>query len=272
MSAPNEHLPVTVVIPCFRCRDTIFRAVESVARQSARPLEVILVDDHSADATLQTLELIANQYPKDWIKVIALEQNGGPGSARNAGWVAAQGEYVAFLDADDAWHPKKLELQYSWMHAHPEVALTGHGTMRLKADEILDAPIGLLSGHPITARKLLLSNRFPARSVMVRKDIPFRFSPGKRHSEDYLLWLQIVLNGLPAQYLNAVLAFSYKADFGGAGLSAHLWKHEKGELATYRQLLRENLISMPIYCAVFAISVLKFARRVLLCALPARSA
>lgn len=272
MSASDEPIPVTVVIPCFRCKDTIFRAVESVARQSARPLEVILVDDHSDDATLQTLELIAGQHPKDWIRVVALKQNGGPGSARNAGWAAARGEYIAFLDADDAWHPEKLELQYRWMRAHPGVVLTGHGTMRLKANEIPDLPIGQLSGHPVTASKLLLSNRFPARSVMVRNDVPFRFNPGKRHSEDYLLWLQIVLSGLAAQYLDAVLAFSYKADFGGAGLSAQLWKHEKGELATYRQLLRGNLISMPIYCAMCAFSLLKFVRRVLLCALPARSA
>lgn len=272
MSAPHEHIPVTVVIPCFRCKDTILRAVESVARQSAQPLEVILVDDHSADTTLHTLGLIAGQYQKDWVRVIALEQNGGPGSARNAGWAAAQGEYVAFLDADDAWHPEKLELQYHWMHTHPEVALTGHGTMRLKADEILDVHIVQLSGHPITARQLLLSNRFPARSVMVRKDIPFRFAPGKRHSEDYLLWLQIVLNGFTAQYFDTVLAFSYKPDYGGAGLSEHLWKHEKGELATYSQLLREKLISMPVYSAISVISLLKFVRRVLICALSIRSA
>lgn len=257
---------VSVIIPCYRCADTIERAVESVINQTLPPKEILLVEDCSNDAgsTLAALYRLQQQFQGEIsISVIPLNQNGGPGSARNAGWKAAQGTYIAFLDADDAWHPKKLELQYHWMQMHPEVALTGHGTTRLKTNEMPDISIGLPNSFPIGALKLLLSNRFPARSVMIRNDIPLRFSPGKRYAEDYLLWLQIVLTGYRAHYLDVILAFSYKADFGGAGLSKHLWAHEKGELETFGQLYREGFISLMTYGAVTVFALLKFVRRIL---------
>ena len=248
----------------YRCAGTIERAVESVINQTLTPKEILLVEDCSDDAGITLAALYHTQQNfqgKVSIRVIPLKQNGGPGSARNAGWAVAQGTYVAFLDADDTWHPKKLEFQYRWMQMHPEVALTGHGTMRLETNEMPDIPIVQPRSYPVSALKLLLSNQFPARSVMIRNDIPLRFSQGKRYAEDYLLWLQIVLTEYHAHYLDVVLAFSYKADFGGAGLSKHLWEHEKGELATFAQLYREGLISLMAYGAVSVFSLLKFLRR-----------
>lgn len=256
--------PVSVIIPCYRCADTIERAVESVINQTLPPKEILLVEDCSEDAgiTLALLYQLQQKFQGEIsLSVIPLKQNGGPGSARNIGWDAAKGIFIAFQDADDAWHPRKLEFQYHWMQSHPEVALSGHGTTRLETNEVPDTSIGPLNSYSINAFKLLLSNRFPARSVMIRKDIPFHFSPGKRYAEDYLLWLQIVLTGYRACYLDASLAFSYKADFGGAGLSRHLWKHEQGELATFGQLYREGLISIVTYIAVSALSFLKFLKR-----------
>lgn len=121
---------VSVVIPCYRCSDVIERAVTSVWEQTLRPAEVILVDDCSGDGTVDTLYALQKKFPPNWIKVIELEQNSGPGEARNAGWAAASHSYVAFLDADDSWHPQKIEIQYSWMIEHPDVVLTGHECVR----------------------------------------------------------------------------------------------------------------------------------------------
>lgn len=113
----SESAPVSVVVPCWRCRDTIARAVESIAAQTRLPHEVILVDDASGDGTAGALHALAGRYPKDWITVIEQRDNGGAGVARNAGWETASSPYIAFLDADDAWHPKKLEIQVAWMEA-----------------------------------------------------------------------------------------------------------------------------------------------------------
>ena len=147
VNRPADHrtgVPVSVIVPCYCCAATIETAIESVARQTARPAEVILVDDASGDDTVAALRRLHHRHGADWMKVIRQEQNGGPSVARNAGWAMATQPYLAFLDADDSWHPRKVELQYGWMAAHPEVALTGHSVavsrLNARKPEVLDTP------------------------------------------------------------------------------------------------------------------------------------
>jgi len=83
---------VSVIIPCYRCTDTIERAVNSIAEQTLLPAEVILVDDLSGDNTLAQLHRIQENYPQGWIHVIALPKNASPGTARNVGDHRPQGQ------------------------------------------------------------------------------------------------------------------------------------------------------------------------------------
>jgi len=122
----NDLVAVSVVVPCYRCKETIERAVASVMGQTQVPAELILVDDQSGDGSLDLLKLIQSKYGCNQIKVVSLTVNQGAASARNAGWDVATQPYVAFLDADDAWHPLKIEIQLEWMLKHPGAALTGH--------------------------------------------------------------------------------------------------------------------------------------------------
>ena len=123
----TEAVPVSVVMPCYRCAQTVERAVASVAAQTVRPMELILVDDGNADETRSVLAALRDRYSPGWIKLVLLEQNVGAASARNAGWEAASGQFIAFLDADDSWHPRKIELQYRFMLAQPDIVMSGHG-------------------------------------------------------------------------------------------------------------------------------------------------
>src|SRR5437879_2701049 len=116
---------VSAVVPCYRCAPTIRRAVESVARQTVRPFELILVDDASADSTAAELSRLKCELG-DWVRIVSLDENRGAAGARNAGWELARGKYVAFLDADDTWLPTKIERQLAFMEAHPEFVLSGH--------------------------------------------------------------------------------------------------------------------------------------------------
>ncbi len=114
----KSKAPVSVIIPCFCCTSTIGRAVESILSQTLLPAELILVDDCSNDGglTIAKLKQIQDQYQSE-IKIMVLEmkRNDGPGSSRNLGWSIATQPYIAFLDADDSWHSKKIEIQYGWM-------------------------------------------------------------------------------------------------------------------------------------------------------------
>lgn len=254
--------PVSAIVPCYRCADTIERAVTSVVSQTQRPYELILVDDASGDDTLKMLQNLRDRFGTDWINVIPLPQNGGPSLARNKGWEMATQPYIAFLDADDAWHPCKIEIQHNWMKNHPNVALTGHDCIWIKSDEFsyTDLPREWKAWH-ISPRHLLLSNKLPTRSVMLRRDIPLRFELTKRYSEDYLLWLQIVLSGYDAWRLELPLAYLFKAPYGEGGLSSDLLKMERGELDTYHGLHKTNLINKWVYLFFSVISIIKFLRR-----------
>lgn len=256
--------PVSVAIPCYRCAGTIGRAVGSIAAQTLLPAEVILVEDGSRDGTLDQLHKLAAAHAPGWIRVVALPENRGAADARNAGWAAAGQPYLAFLDADDAWHPRKIELQYGYMASHPEVALCGHGYETLGAAGIPQGEHGNLVAHPLSRLSLLLSNRLITPSVMLKRDLPQRFLSGRRHVDDHLLWLQIQGAGHLLVLLSAPLAHVYKPMYGAGGLSSQLRAMEKAELENYWILRRDGGIGLFAALALSAWSLAKFARRLLL--------
>lgn len=265
----NDLVAVSVVVPCYRCKETIERAVASVMRQTKVPAELILVDDQSGDGSLDLLKLIQSKYGCNQIKVVSLTVNQGAASARNAGWDVATQPYVAFLDADDAWHPLKIEIQLEWMLKHPGAALTGHACQIVMMSEKNDSEdnsvdVTAFLGvdfKKVESRALLTSNPFPTRSVMLRRDLPHRFFAGKRYSEDYLLWCEILLDGYACYLSPLPLAFMFKADYGEAGLSGNLWAMEKGELDTYRKLFCDGRIGRLLFSALFFWSIAKYVRR-----------
>jgi glycosyltransferase involved in cell wall biosynthesis len=257
----NSTVPVSVVVPCFRCASTIERAVASVAAQSSRPVEVILVDDCSKDRTTDVLESLVARYGSGWIKIRRLENNMGAASARNAGWAVASQRFVAFLDADDAWHPKKLEIQYDFMKANPEVALCGHGHRLLDQNILPDWEVSTPTARIVSRWRLLLSNQFVTPSVMVQRGVSSRFVEDQRHMEDHMLWLQISFSGAGVVKLDTELAAIYKAPFGARGLSAQIGLMEQGELENYRRLLNSKFINRYQFVGVCGYSLLKYLRR-----------
>jgi GT2 family glycosyltransferase len=98
----SERFSVSVVIPAFNVEDLISRALDSILVQTVRPSEIIVVDDGSTDGTAHQVERYG-----DKVRYIH-QENSGPSVARNTGIRAATSDWVAFLDADDLWHPDKL--------------------------------------------------------------------------------------------------------------------------------------------------------------------
>jgi hypothetical protein len=128
------------------------------------------------------------------------------------------------------------------------------------------------SAHPVAARHLLWSNSFPTRTVMLRRDVPLRFDPQHRYAEDYNLWLRLAYEGFQLWTLPATLAFSFKEDFGEQGLSANLWRMERGELDALVMLFRCEKISIAELIGSCSWSLLRFVRRLALSGLRARHA
>jgi glycosyltransferase involved in cell wall biosynthesis len=107
----------TIIIPCFNAEKTIQRALESVFGQSYKNYEVIIINDGSIDDTAKKVgKFLKEKKLKNWFYFF--QNNQGPSIARNKGAQKAKGKYLAFLDADDEWHPKKLEIQYNIITEH----------------------------------------------------------------------------------------------------------------------------------------------------------
>ena len=106
---------ITCIIPVFNGERYLREALGSVFAQTYRSLDVVLVDDGSTDNTAA----IAATY-NGCVRYVH-QNNLGPPAARNMGIRAAMGEFIAFLDADDLWHPEKLERQIARFQARPEL-------------------------------------------------------------------------------------------------------------------------------------------------------
>jgi len=257
----HAHAPVSVVVPCYRCADTIGASVASVAAQSLPPAEVLLVDDCSGDGTLDALQELAARYPPGWIKVVGSPRNGGPSQARNIGWARASQPYIAFLDADDTWAPAKLELQMAALREDPGIALIAH-RMDVRDRDAGPPPLRPPVRVRILGRKrLLLNNPFPTASVVLRRDLPFRFNESFRRVEDFLLWAQICFSGYRCAKINQTLASWHKANYGVGGLSGDLAAmHRAGKEVRY-ELLRQGWVTPTEHRVARVIGTVRRARR-----------
>ena len=254
----NSKLDVSVVMPCYCCTETLDRAILSIFEQVMLPKELILVDDASGDGTLARLQDWRDRYP-NFIRVIALSSNQGAGEARNAGWAISTGKYVAFLDADDSWHPKKLAIQYEYMQNNSDVCLSGHAhTLNVVLDKVSDTNTTVQN---FSWWRLLASNPFVTPSVMVRQDVDARFKKGRRYMEDHLLWMELVLTQHKVVRLDIPLAILYKAQVGVSGLSSHMWAMTQADLSNYWQLYREGLLGFFSLLLFWLWAGLKFFRR-----------
>jgi len=251
---------VSVIIPAYNSANTIIRALQSVTAQTLAPLEIIVVDDASTDTTR---DLVASFASLSSIPVHVLTQttNSGPSAARNAGWDAAVGDYIAFLDADDQWHPRKIELQYPVMQSQPKITMSCHGHHFSSSATWADISTNDTKANPVSFHKFLIRNRCATPTVMLKREITERFDSRKRFAEDYLLWMQITANHGPALLLEAQLAHCSNPGYGGTGQSGQMLKMELSEIAGFVTLRKSKVIGFGTLGTVVIWSWIKFGIR-----------
>lgn len=254
---------VSVIIPCYKCSETIDRAVKSIWLQTCLPKEVILVEDCSNDEslTIKALKRIESEYPKDWIICIFSDMNAGPGNARNMGWDVATGEYIAFLDADDSWHNQKIEIQYNFMQKNKDIDLCGHKFANIKYQRESRYIYSNFNSRNVTLKDMFISNRFYTRTVMLKKELIPRFDHKMYRAEDFLLWCELISYGYKGVVIDLSLAYEYRSA-GQERLSSNILKMEKSELLAYRKLYQKSIISIYQFCFWSTYSFFKFLRRI----------
>lgn len=248
---------ISVIIPAYNSADTIREAIESVLAQTVidrqgageknsrlgdlaireagstttqQPIsvEIIVVDDCSTDGTAQIVNLWIREFGNSdgnkssnqtYYRIITLEKNAGPATARNRGIAEAKGEWIAFLDADDAWLPEKLAVQMEMVAKHPEAAMwcggllcqggyegqgkgvrEGRGQSAKSGEQRGDREN--CHGHSgndvlpevIKLEDFAVKNPVATGTVLVRKDavlVVGGFDEQFRGPEDYDLWMRI---------------------------------------------------------------------------------
>ncbi|MCT7977397.1 glycosyltransferase family 2 protein [Laspinema olomoucense] len=206
--------------------------------------EIICIDDCSTDHTTTVIEEFISDNPYLPIKLLKNNSNQGPSFSRNRGWDVAQGDYLAFLDADDAWHRQKIAIQYSWMLTNPQISVCGHAYLLISSEDSEDyfkiKPN--FKTYIFSQDEIIFSNPFVTPSVMLKRNLNYRFNPNQRYCEDYLLWLQICLDAHQISMLDVELTYIYKS-FGKSGLTRNLWQMKWGDTKNYWQLWKSNRIS-----------------------------
>lgn len=178
---------ISVVIPSHNAAAFLPESVASAFRQTRPPLEVLVVDDCSADDSVAVATACG-------ARVIRQPANGGPGSARNAGMAAAVGEYVAFLDADDYWEPDHLATAAGLLDAHPAAALASSRVRYLPA-ALGDSAARAEPETPIRALVPLFRANLVVQTTAVGRRSALLaaggYDPALRYAEDYDLWLRL---------------------------------------------------------------------------------
>jgi glycosyltransferase involved in cell wall biosynthesis len=226
---------ISVLIPAYNCEAYLVDAINSVLGQSYPVHEIFVVDDGSTDGTGEVVRRLQRNGAK--IEYIRTE-NRGVAAARNTGLDRISGDAVALLDADDAWYPRKLELQVRALEAHPdvqaictdfslvdqegEVILERHVRTKYRVFDAysLDWPdmfpsrdvfddrgtrIDLFYGDAF--RALLLGNFVNTSSMLLRLEAvkaTGRFTVGRRTQTDYEFWLKLAMR-CPIAYLDVPL-------------------------------------------------------------------
>lgn len=152
---------ISVIIPAFDAENFIQAALESALAQTLRDIEIIVVDDVSRDRTAAIVAAVAER--DDRVRLIRQERNGGPSVARNAGIAAASGEWIALLDADDAYEPDRLERMIACADRHGADIVSDN--LLLVPEEVSEATRPMIPPAILDGERLLEIREFVRRNV-----------------------------------------------------------------------------------------------------------
>jgi glycosyltransferase involved in cell wall biosynthesis len=241
---------VSIVIPAFNSESYLRQAIDSVLGQTWQDWELLIVDDGSTNGTPEISKEFAAADPR--CRFFSRAHSGLASATRNAGIKSARGKFVAFLDADDAWLPEKLERQLAIVDTHPETDLVYANAFIIHDGETTREKLYSSRRARSCQRyaSLLWHNQVATSTVLVRTESlrkagAFRETRHMRIVEDYDLWLRICARG-NLRFLDEPLALyrrhrgSVSADLAQGALNTFFmrWAH-----------LRESRFQLPVLLA-----------------------
>ncbi len=228
---------VSAIIPFYRNADTIARALDSVYRQTHPVAEVIVVNDCSPQT--EELEQILQSYPH--VTYIRNAKNLGLAGARNKGIAVAGSEVLAFLDADDEWHPQKTEFQIRVLRNKSAVACAVRRVAGSAPPFVPEIYQGVGPVRTVVSNaRMVFSNSLTGASMMIAKDLVTQiggYDAALRSCEDYDLWLRLLEAGAVVYNIERPL---YIYHFNKSGLSNDYRNVSSWELEVIKKYCRRT--------------------------------
>lgn len=190
-SITNKEPLISVIIPTYNMEKYITDAIDSALAQTYKNVEIIVVDDGSTDFTINILKKYNSKIKYFY------QKNKGPSAARNVGIKYAKGEYIAFLDSDDVWLPRKLELQVKYFseNAFRGLIYTGYYTIDETGETVEIHKIEDFSKNKVLKDLFFKNVISTASTIMVNREC-FEESGGFDENlavaEDWDMWLRII--------------------------------------------------------------------------------
>ena len=230
---------ISVVMPCYNAAPYVDEAIQCVLQQRYRQIELIVVDDGSTDGSNAIIERLAAGDPE---RIIVLHQsNSGPYAARNHGLAHARGNFVAFLDADDYWHPEALsQLHAAMTETLADVAYCGW-------QNVGDAAVNTQPQIPPNYAEsdavalFLQASPWPINGVLLRRqlvDTLRGFSERLPTAMDYDLWLRVLATQPIVVRVPEVLAFYRRYPRGDAHIPR--WRQVFDAIAVRETFVRHH--------------------------------
>lgn len=199
---------VSIIVPAYNAEKYLKETIKSVLTQTYTNWELVIVDDGSTDGTVA---LVKNWAAKDKRILYFYQVNQRMASARNTGIKNAKGKYIAFLDADNVFLPKKLEAQVAYLEAHPECGLS-YGRILHFYDGAPDILYENKNETPLDDgdqfKDLLHRNAINVLSVLVRKEFFDKygaFQQGWRACDEHYIWVNLAVHGVKFSFLPEVV-------------------------------------------------------------------
>ncbi len=237
---------VSVIIPYYKKRKYIKQAISSVLSQTYKNLEIIIIYDDEDHSDLVIIKKIKKSDNR--IKLIVNKKSLGAGQSRNVGIKKARADYIAFLDADDFWKNKKIELQLKFMiknkyhitHTSYEILKKNQNTKKkMKAKNF------------INYKKLLLSCDIGLSTVMLKKKIISKKCqfPKIKTKEDFVLWLLIMKKNIKIFALDENLTTWRKLD---NSLSSSIIQKLRDGFDVYKNYMKFNILKSFYYLLILS--------------------
>lgn len=211
----SRHKDVSVIIPLHNRKDMISRALNSILNQTFLPCEILICDDGSSDNPQDVMANFLNANTE--IKWLRTENCYGVSHARNRGIAAAKGKFIAFLDSDDEWLPKKLELQLNFFKQNRQFNIIHCDEIWIRNSVRVNPKVKFRkAGGDIFERSVNFSLIAPS-AVMAKREVFDKYGVFDENlpvCEDYDLWLRIMIGNEEFGFIPTPLVTRYAGHEG----------------------------------------------------------